>query len=166
MGAAEDGVIDKFGANAKKLKLVEKIHDLCLVPIHGSNEFASDDPFLIDDVSLRKLECAVEVVALLAGIPHREQIDSVVFQKLMVSTVVVVDAYRQNFDPFIFHALLQGFQRWQFFDTRRAPRSPKIQNHNLAAIITQSDLAIGVLHGEVGSNGSDAGGFRTAITTG
>jgi hypothetical protein len=149
-----------------RLKLAEKIHDLCLIPVHRSNELASDDPFLIDDVSFRKLECAVEVVAFLAGIPHGEQIDSVVFQKLMVSAVVIIDADGQNFNPFIFHPLLQAFQRWQFLDTRRAPGSPKIQNHNLAAIVTKSDLAIGVLHGEVGGNGSDAGGFRAAITAG
>jgi hypothetical protein len=149
-----------------RLKLAEKIHDLRLIPIHGSNEFASNDPFLIDDISLRKLECAVKVVTFLAGIPHLKQIDSVVFQKLMVRAVVIIDADGQNFNPFIFHPLLQGFQRWEFLDTRRAPCSPKIKNHDLAAIITKGDFAIRVLHGEVGGNGSDAGGFRPAITAG
>jgi hypothetical protein len=158
------GVIHEFGISAEGLEFAEKIHDLCLIPIHGSNEFASDDSFLIDYVSLGKLECAVKVVAFLAGIPHGEQIHFVVFQELVVRAVVVIDAYRQNFDSFIFHTLLQGFERWQLLETRRAPGSPKIQNHNLATIITKSDFAIRVLHREVRSNGSDAGWLRATIT--
>ena len=93
MGVAEHRS-HKFGMNAQALKLAEEVHDLRLIPIHRPDEFAADNPFLIDDVCLRKFERSIESVAFLSGVARREQIHSVVFQKLMVSAVIVVDADR------------------------------------------------------------------------
>ena len=135
-------------------------------PIDGPDELAAQHTLAVDDVGLGKLEGSVKVVALLVGIAHGEQVDVVLFEKILVGALVGVDADRHHLHTLALHLLLHLHQRRHFFDAGRTPGGPEIQHHHFAAKFVEADFAVGVLNREAGGGGTDVGRAGAAVTTG
>jgi hypothetical protein len=148
------------------LELAQEIQDLGLAPLHRADKLPANDPVAIDDVGFRPLESAVEVAGFLVRITYGWEVYLVVFQELMVGIAVNVHTNSQDSYAFVFEALLQLHQRGHFLDTRRAPRSPEVEEYDLPVEVAQGDLAVGVLDRELGSGGADSRWPGAAIAAG
>ena len=132
-------------------------------PVDGSDELAPHHTVAINNVSFGKFERAIERVALLAGIAHRYKTDVVIFEELIVSTLINIHADRQHRDPFGFHAPLHLNERGHFFHAWRAPRGPEVQHDDLAVIVAELYGALGILDREIRGLGTDAGRAGSAV---
>ena len=61
----------------------------------------------------------------------------VVLKELVVCGGVFIDAHAENDAALRRNLLLQAIERLGFFDARRAPRCPEIEDHELAAQVRQ-----------------------------
>ena len=117
------------------LQLPQKICDIGRCPIHRPDELAPHHAIAIDDVGFRKLEGAVKIAALLPRIAHCQQIDIVIFEKLVIGILIDIDADPDDGDALGFHPPLHLDQRGHFLHTRRTPGRPEIEHHDLPVII-------------------------------
>jgi hypothetical protein len=152
--------------SGRDLKLAQEIHDLRLAPFHRADKLAANDPIAIDDVGFRPLESTVEVAGFLVRITYRGKVYLVVFQELMVGIAVNVHTDSQDRDPLVLEALLKLHQRGHFLHTRRAPRSPEVEEYDLPVEVAQGDFAVGVLDCEVGRGSANSRWPGAAIATG
>jgi hypothetical protein len=148
------------------LKLAQEIHDLGLAPFHRADKLAANDPIAIDDVGLRPLESTVEVAGFLVRITYRWKVYLIVFQELMIGIAIDVYAHSEDSYPLVLEALLQLDQRRHFLNTRRAPRSPEVEEYDLSVEVAQGDFAVGVLDRELGRGGADSRWPGAAIAAG
>src|SRR5208282_600330 len=91
--------------------------------------------------------------------------DAVVFEELMVRRIVRVNTDGEYYHAFVFETSLHLDQRRGLLDTRRTPRRPEIQQHNLPAKLAERDFVVGILHGEVRGIRADAGGMAPAVAS-
>jgi hypothetical protein len=84
----------------------------------------------------------------------------------MVGIAINVHTNSQDSYALVLEALLQLHKRRHFLHTRRAPRSPEVEEYDLPAEVAQGDLAVGVLDGELGSGGTDPRWPGAAIAAG
>ena len=124
------------------LELIQEVDDLRLAPIYRADKLASHNAIAVDDVSLGKLERAVESVALLIRITDRHKVDLILFKKLVISIGVDINAHSDHRHTFIAKPLLELDEGRHFLYTRRTPGGPEIQDHGLAMKIAEIDLAI------------------------
>ena len=139
-----------------QLKLAQEIHDLRLAPFNGTNKFAAHDAIAIDDVGLGPLEGTINRTGLLVRITHGQEVYLVVLQELVVSIAINIDADADDSYALILKALLQLHQRRHLLYAGRAPRSPKVQDHDFSVEFAKCDLAVGILDHKVGSSGANA----------
>ena len=148
------------------LKFTQEIHDLRLAPFHRADEFAAHDAIAIDDVGLGPFEAAVEGARLLIRVAHGYEVDFVILQEFVIGVAVNVNTHSNNTYALILKALLQLHQGRHFFDTRRAPCRPKVQDYDLSVKVPERDRAVRVLDGEVRRSGADARRTGAAIAAG
>src|SRR6266487_6690203 len=91
-----DCIVKGVEPRVRPLQLAQEINNFRLLPIHRPDELAAQHAIAIDDVSLGKLERAIEIIALSLWVAHHEQIDIVVFQKF-----VDENAYRKHIHSLI-----------------------------------------------------------------
>src|SRR5579859_3049623 len=65
----------------------------------------------------------------------RREIDPLIAEKFFVNSRILVRCNTQNNPVSRLDVFLQPVQLRSFFDTRRTPRAPEVQHHNLAAKI-------------------------------
>jgi len=148
------------------LELAKVIRDFGTGPLHGANEFAADYTAAINDVGFRPAEGAVQIAGLLGFVADGYHVHAIVFEKLVVGSIVGVDADGEHRDAFALQQRLHAHQRRCFGYTRRAPRRPEVQHYDLAAEPAERDGVVGILQGEVGSVRANAGRVIAAVASG
>ncbi len=86
----------------------------------------------------------------------------IVQQEFFVSCLIFIHAHAENYAAFSCDILLQAIKRLGFFEARRAPRGPKIQDYNFAAQIGQARRACD-LNGKILGFASGKAGFALTI---
>ena len=135
----------------------EVFRNLGLAPVNGADKFAPNHTIAVDDITFGNLESAVHIcdrrdharIASRATFAHREQIDVVIFEKLVISVGIVINADGQHGNVGSPKFLLQLHQRRHFINTGRAPGSPEIQDDDLSPELAKGDTAVGVFDGKV-----------------
>ena len=88
------------------LKLVQIIKHLRVSPVPGADVFAPYFSGSINNVGFRLACGGIKLLALLLSIAHGQQINVMVLEKLVISTIIHVPAYRKHGEV-LSHALLQ-----------------------------------------------------------
>ena len=107
---------------------------------------------------------SVEIVAFLVGVAHRQQVNVVHLQEILVCALVGIDADRQYLNALAFHPLLHLNQRGHLFDTGPAPCGPEIQDDHPTPKFIKADLAVAVLHRKPRRGCADVGRRGAAVT--
>ena len=149
----------------RKLQFAQIVRDFRAAPIHRPDKLAPNDSVAVNDVGFRPAKCAVEPGRFLRFIPHRNHVDAVVFEELVVRRIVRVNTDGEHHYAFTFETSLHPYQRWGLFDTRRTPRRPKIQQHHLPAKLAERDFMVGILQREVRGIRTDARGMAPAVAS-
>ena len=126
------------------LESAQILLNFLLAPVHRADEFAADDALAVNDVGLGKFEGAVArsdrrfdtAADVLSGIADREQINAVIFQKLVIVVGIVVHADREHGHTFVPHFILHLNERGHLFDTWRTPGGPEIQDDDFPPELT------------------------------
>lgn len=153
------------------LEAGEIFGNFLLVPIDGTDELSLNDAATIDDVGFRKFEgtvarCDGSIYALVssgAGIANGEQVDAMVFEKFVIGVGIIVHTHGENGNIGVLEFLLHLDERGHFFDARRAPGGPEVQNDDLAAKLVKGNRMLAILDGESGGRLADAGRLGTVI---
>lgn len=142
------------------------MRDFGRIPVQRADELAAQDAFAIDDVTLWPTNRPVQIGNPSLRVAHGHKIDPVFLQEAVIGVGVLVDAHREHSHPLVLHLFLHGDQGGSFFNTRRTPACPKIQNDDLAAELAECDLVVGIPQRKVGGCVPDARRTRAAIATG
>lgn len=147
------------------LQLGQELGDLWAVPIDRPDEFPAEYAGAVDDVGLRPAVGSVQRGTVLIGVADREHINVVVLEETVVSPIIDIDAHSHDDHAHFLQALLHLDHGWRLLNTRRTPCRPEIQHHDLPAKLAECDLAINLLHREVGSTKADAGRPRATVAS-
>jgi hypothetical protein len=118
------------------------------VPFLHSDDLPRNLPLTVDDVGFRDHDRAIRLsdgrmIVFGGWIAVRRKDYPVFAQKVFVNIRVLICSDAQNNAVARSNVFLQPVQRGGFFNARRAPRSPEIQHHDLAAKIGKmSRLAV------------------------
>ena len=144
-------------------QLVQIRHDRWICPFHRPDEFAANNSFAIDDISLRPAPGAVSVATLLRLIVHGDQVYIVIANKSFVSLGIVIGGHGQH-RHIITQIVLHLDKRGKLFDARSAPTSPEIQYNDFALVVMERNGSRGVGDGKVRRRAADQFGAGTAVT--
>ena len=123
--------------------------DARIRPFHRPNEFPAHDAFAVNDVSLWPAPGTIFSVAFLCWIIDGNQAHIMALHKSAVAVRVLVCRDRQN-SYVISELVLHLDQGRKFLDTRRTPRCPEVQDHDLALVVVERDSSLWISNGEVG----------------
>ena len=149
----------------EKLQFAQVIRNFRAGPIHRSYKLAANNSAAVDDIGFGPAKRTVEPGRFLRFIPHGDHVDAVFLEEFMVRRVVRVNTDGQHHYALIFETRLHSNQRRGFLDTRRTPRRPEIQQHNLPAKLAERDFMVRILHGEVWGIRPNARGVATAVAS-
>jgi hypothetical protein len=147
------------------LEFAQIIGDFAAGPIDRADEFTADGAAGIDDERLRLTGGPVETGAGRRGVAHREQINVVAHQELLVSLLVHVGADGDDLNPRC-HLLLHGNEGRHLFYAGAAPAGPEIQDNDVSAIVMQRNGMIGIGDSEIRRSTADQARLRPAIAPG
>src|SRR5450755_343676 len=129
-------------------------------PVLALGEF-TDDTAVLDNVSFRILEGSVLGADVGAGVAGGLETERNPLQEIPVLLFVLVHANGHDYYARVRELPLKQVQRWNFLDTRGAPRRPEIQHQDFAAERSRSHpLAL------IGNDRESGGGtacFRRVI---
>jgi hypothetical protein len=118
-------------------KAFDEGEDPGVLPIDGADNFLGDPSVAVNDVGLGKFERAETRGQRLLGVARDREGQVIVRDELFERRGVFIhadadhgDALRPGFEG-------EFFQAGRFFDARRTPGGPEIQDHNLPAVIRQ-----------------------------
>ena len=146
------------------VELLNVFEEAWVGEILWTNQFAADDPALVDDVGFREFEAAVELVGRLVFVEDGEQGEMLLGNVMLVlcEGLVAGDGY----DLDARHLLLEGLQTGHFFDAGGAPTSPEVEDDYFALKTLQVDGALAVVDGEGWGGAPDLVGKCASIATG
>jgi hypothetical protein len=130
------------------------IHNFWRGPIGCADKLAHDFAIAIDNERLGVLKRAIQLIGFLP-VPHRQQINIVITDELLVGSIVGILTHRQ-YGRIVPNQLLQLNQRGRLFDARLTPASPEVQHYGLAVELVEGDGSFGIGDCEVGGRTSDA----------
>jgi hypothetical protein len=138
------------------------------VPLLEADEFAGDFAVAIDDVGFRDHGRAVGhgdrgAIILGSGVAVGRESDSLVVEEFLEGRRICICGNTKDDTVARFDVLLQPVERGGFFDARRAPTGPEIEDHNLAAKIGEAGGFAGEVQRKIQSGLSGDGGFTLTI---
>ena len=116
---------------------IDRAHDFGRLPVLRADDLACQAAFAIDQVGFGIHGGAVIGGSFFRRIAVGGKDHVIVLQKFFVRVVVFVHADAQNHSAFGTDGLLQSVERLRFFQARRAPGRPEIQDHDFAAQVRQ-----------------------------
>src|SRR5258708_37704328 len=103
-------------------------HDFGRLPILGAYNFARQAALAINQISFRKHRGSIIGGALLARVTISREDHVIIREEFFVSCLIFVHAHSENYAASRRNSLLEAIERLGFFEARRAPRRPKIQD--------------------------------------
>src|SRR5882757_208501 len=142
---------------------IDGTHHFGRLPVLRPNDLASQTAFAVDQEGFRKHGGSVLGGTLLASVTVGGEYHVVVHEEFFVGCLIFVHAHAEHDAALGRNGLLQLIERLGFFEGGRAPRRPKIEDHDFAAQIGQVCGARN-LEREVFGSASGKAGFALTIS--
>jgi hypothetical protein len=118
-------------------------------PVGRSDEFPADHTVAVNGIGFGPHVRVEKVGCALARIADSNQVDMAIADEAGIRIGIVVDAYREDHDVGIL--MMELLQRRKLFDAGTALAPPKVQKHNLAAVVAKVHGSLSVRNGEIRS---------------
>src|SRR5467141_419244 len=142
---------------------IDGTHHFGRLPILRAYDLARQTAFAVDQEGFRKHGGSVLGGTLLASVTVGGEYHVVVHEEFFVGCLVFVHAHAEHDPALGRNVLLQVIERLGFFEARRTPRRPKIEDHDFTAQIGQVCGARN-LKREVFGSASGKAGFALTIS--
>ena len=151
-------------ANVLHLECGEIAGDLWTGPILRADELPAKHTFPVDDVGLWNLRGSVERIDALILVADGDEIDVVPDEKTMVDVGVLIHA--DGYDVQVRHLFLEREQAREFFNARRAPGCPEVEDDDMPAQLVQVHRLAVIVENELRCGLIDVSGMISPVASG